>query len=79
MTEDERQKLMAEGWKACRRSIFAVCESITDATDATETVNEHQKGFQRGSAYTAKSIARGFLAMEPEDDNNFLAALAENT
>lgn len=77
---------MVAGWNACRKSIYAVCEDIQQkAGDALEKVNEagktaqHEKGFYRGESNAAKSIARGFNAMEALNDDNLLAALGYST
>jgi len=78
--EDDRAKAKSEGaiagWNACRRSIYAVCEDVDkEAEAAGKHEGEHALGYSRGMARAAKSIARGFGAMEAEDDDNLLAAL----
>lgn len=64
------------GWNACRRSVYAVCEDVGhEAEEATKFEGEHAKGYASGMARAAKSIARGFCAMEATDDDNFTSAL----
>ena len=85
MTEDELTAALVAGWNACRKSIYAVCEDIQErAIPAnagiplrglpTEGQARHAEGFYAGQKYIAKSIARGFNAMEAADDDNFIAA-----
>lgn len=64
------------GWNACRRSIYAVCEDVgKEAEAAGKHGGEHARGYAAGMARAAKSIARGFCAMEAEHDDNLAAAL----
>lgn len=67
------------GWNACRKSIYAVCEDIGDKAHANlekPDLGDHEKGFHTAEKYIAKSIARGFGAMEAENDDNLTEALA---
>ena len=72
------------GWNACRRSIYAVCEDVqneaerlrTSSKSGTPSEEQHAKGYYAGACYAAKSIARGFHAMEADDDDNVTAAVA---
>jgi len=64
------------GWNACRRSIYASCEDVDkEAEAAGKHEGEHALGYARGMARAAKSIARGFCAMEAEDDDNLISVL----
>jgi len=69
---------MAEGWNACRRSIYAVCEDAAREGEGhrSDTENAPRHHFGRGQMSAAKSIARGFNSMEARDDDNFTAALS---
>lgn len=71
MTDDERRESMIAGWNACRKSLYAVCEDVQE-NDA-KRLGGH---WGAGMAQAAKSIARGFGAMNAEDDDNLLAAIA---
>lgn len=72
-----REDALRDGWNACRRSIYAVCEDVDrEADEASKHDGEHAKGYAAGMARAAKSIARGFNAMEAEDDDNIRAMLA---
>lgn len=72
------------GWNACRKSLYAVCEDVQKQADDTRikapigsaAEEQHAKGYHAGTNYAAKSIARGFNAMEAADDDNFNAAIA---
>lgn len=83
LAEAQRVSAIA-GWNACRKSLWAVCESVTDEADRLEPETkprspsqaDHAKGYYRGQRSTAKSIARGFGAMNAEDDDNLIAALS---
>lgn len=69
-----RVKALAKlGWNACRKSIYAVCEAVMDENEKhrADTENAPRHHFGRGGMSAAKSIARGFNALEAEDDNNF--------
>ena len=71
------------GWNACRKSIYAVCEDVQAEADRIRTSGsvgsaaqeQHAKGYHAGSKFAAKSIARGFNAMEAADDDHFREAL----
>lgn len=71
------------GWNACRKSVYAVCEDIQDraanpakiSLAATDEQRTHEKGYYFGESQAAKSIARGFCAMEAIDDNHFREAV----
>lgn len=71
------------GWNACRKSIYAVCEDVRNEADrlrisgtvGTASQEQHAKGYHAGTCFVAKSIARGFGAMEAEDDDNFSNAI----
>lgn len=71
------------GWNACRKSIYAVCEDVQKEAERIRIQAEvgspseefHAKGYYSGTCTSAKSIARGFGAMEAEDDDNFQAAI----
>ncbi|MEO3386058.1 hypothetical protein [Mesorhizobium sp. CAU 1741] len=77
-------KVAVAGWNACRKSIYAVCEDVQSEADrlqlsskpGTASEEQHAKGYYAGSRYAAKSIARGFCAMDARDDDNLVAALA---
>jgi Lar family restriction alleviation protein len=68
---------VVSGWNACRLSIYTVCEDIQDreAEEITDR-SEHAQGYKRGLKRAAKSIARGFGAMEAMDDDYVRAAIA---
>lgn len=72
------QRSAIAGWNACRLSIYAVCEDVREREALTYKTegSEHAEGFVRGMRWTAKSIARGFGAMEAMDDDNVRAALS---
>jgi len=72
------REAMAAGWNACRKSIYAVCEDVTDEYEKhrEDTENAPRHHFGRGGMSVAKSIARGFNAMEAIDDDNLTAALS---
>lgn len=74
---DEKQAAMVAGWNACRKSLFAVCEDVQSENERhrSDTENPPRHHFGRGGMSAAKSIARGFGAMEAMDDDNLLAAL----
>lgn len=83
-----REALATLGWNACRKSLYAVCEDVDreaeetcrKATDdgSSEYVKGHVEGYRAGMLRAAKSIARGFNAMEALDDDNLTAALAQS-
>lgn len=81
--EDGLREAAAAGWNACRRSIYAVCEDVVKEADririkgpvGSHSDEQHSKGYHAGSCHAAKSIARGFNAMEAGDDDNFTAAI----
>ena len=68
---------IAAGWNACRLSVYAVCEDIQDreAEEITDQ-GDHAQGYKRGLKRAAKSIARGFGAMEALDDDGVRTAIA---
>lgn len=62
------------GWEACRKSLYVVCEEVErEADDLWET--SPGSGYARGMTRAAKSIARGFGAMQAMDDDNLIAAV----
>ena len=71
------------GWNACRKSIYAVCEDVSDEADrlqitskpGTASEEQHAEGYYNGQRYAAKSIARGFNSMEARDDDYLAAAI----
>lgn len=65
------------GWNACRKSIDAVCEDVQTEGEKhrSDIENPPRHHFGRGYMSAAKSIARGFNAMEAEDDDHFRAAI----
>lgn len=71
------------GWNACRKSIYAVCEDMQEQADivrastpvTTAAAEQHSKGYHAGARFAAKSMARGFSAMEALDDNHVREAL----
>lgn len=81
--EDGLREAAAAGWNACRKSIYAVCEDVMREADririkgpvGSHSEEQHSKGYHAGSCHAAKSIARGFNAMEAGDDDNFTAAI----
>lgn len=72
------------GWNAFRKSLYAVCEDVQRQADDTRikatvgsaSQEHHAKGYHAGINYAAKSIARGFNAMEAMDDDNLVAAIS---
>ena len=69
MTVDDA---MIKGWEACRLSIFAVCEDVDrEATQDWPDGNLQARGMMRA----AKSISRGFGAMQATDDDNLTKML----
>ena len=83
VSEANIQRAVVAGWNACRKSIYAVCENVQEKAvpskpfmARTPEENAHERGYHRGSAYAAKSIARSFNGMEAMDDDNLTAALA---
>lgn len=87
-TEDAIKDAIVAGWNACRKSIYAVCEDMQEKpfSDPAKTgplrglgptprQQAHSEGFNGGWKHAAKSIARGFNAMEALDDDNVRAAL----
>ena len=65
-----QEEAVVAGWNACRLSVYAVCEDIQDreAEEITDQ-GDHAQGYKRGLKRAAKSIARGFGAMEARDDD----------
>lgn len=55
-----------EGWLACRREVFGLCEHTTDA-EHPPAVNDHENGYRRGAKHEAKSIARAMGAIDYTD------------
>lgn len=85
-TAAEREASAVAGWNACRKSIYAVCEDMTErqynAARAvplrglpTPTQEAHSRGFYAGGKDAAKSLARGFNSMEAMDDDNLTDAI----
>jgi len=79
------QALLAAGWNACRKSLYAVCEDIQEkaakpATSIARTADEqaHERGFYRGESSAATHIARAFSALDAMDDDNLRTALAKS-
>jgi hypothetical protein len=83
-------ELIAMGWNACRRSVYAVCEEVagkpfSDISKSgpirgigpTPAQEAHSRGFNSGWNYAGKSISRGFSSMEALDDDNVQKAIAE--
>ena len=77
------EEAVIAGWNACRRSIYSVCEDVQSEAKrlritskvGTASEEQHAKGYYAGSCYAAKSIARGFGAMNAMDDDNVQSAL----
>ena len=76
--EADKAAAVEAGWEACRTSIYAVCEDVRGkALDGlSKAQTEHEEGYRKGEAWAAKSIARGFGAMNARDDDNVTAVLA---
>jgi hypothetical protein len=53
-----------EGWKACRREVFGLCEHTIDE-ELPQAESEHHAGYQRGRYQEAKAIARAMNSFEP--------------
>lgn len=69
-----REAAMA-GWNACRTSIYAVCEDVTNEAERLNVEEDYSAGYVAGTKRAAKSIARGFNSMEALDDDNFCVAI----
>lgn len=80
---DALEEATKAGWNACRKSIYAVCEDVQNEADRLQastgpygaTEDAHAKGYFSGQRYAAKSIARGFCAMNAEDDDHLATAI----
>lgn len=82
MLRERLEKAGEDGWNACRKSIYAVCEDVQNEADrlqmsakpGTASEEQHATGYYVGQRYAAKSIARGFNSMNARDDDNFTEA-----